>query len=100
MNFVNNEILKMWILWKGTFWNCEFCEKEDFENVNFVKREILKMWIFGYIENFWFCSVYYYPTTVADFLVDGGATFWILQQVIIFSGMGSVWQPPAIINVV
>ena len=57
----------MWILSKMRVWNCEFCEKWDFENVNFVKKwefenvnfglkyefrnvnfvkiEILKMWI-------------------------------------------------------
>ena len=45
MNFVENEILIMWILWKMRFWKCEFCEKWDFDNVNFVKSEILKMWI-------------------------------------------------------
>ena len=49
MNFVENEVLKMWILWKERFWKCEFCEKWDFENVNFVKNEIFKMWIFGLI---------------------------------------------------
>ena len=27
------------------FWNCEFCEKWDFQNVNLVKNENLKMWI-------------------------------------------------------
>ena len=43
MNFVKNDILKMWIL-------C--CEKWDFEIVNFVESEILKMWIFGWIEDF------------------------------------------------
>ena len=40
VNFVKNDILKMWILWKMRLWNCEFCEKIDFENVNFVKSEI------------------------------------------------------------
>ena len=40
VNFVKNEILKMWILGKLWFWNCEFCEKWDFVNVNFGKIEI------------------------------------------------------------
>ena len=40
---VKNEVLKMWILWKMGFWNCEFCEKWDFEIANFVKNEILKL---------------------------------------------------------
>ena len=35
VNFVENEILKMWILRKIRLWNCEFCEKWDFQNVNF-----------------------------------------------------------------
>ena len=26
MNFVKNEILRMWILWKVRFWNCEFLD--------------------------------------------------------------------------
>ena len=47
VNFVKNEILKMWILWKVRFWKGEFCEKWDFEKVNFVKSRIFKMWIFG-----------------------------------------------------
>ena len=25
----------MWILWKMRLWNCEFCEKWDFQNVTF-----------------------------------------------------------------
>ena len=37
--------LKIWILWKMRFWNCEFCERWDFKNVNFVKSGILKLWI-------------------------------------------------------
>ena len=45
MNFVKNETLKMWILWKMIFWKCEFWEKWDFVIVNFVKNEVLKMWI-------------------------------------------------------
>ena len=45
VNFVKNETLKMWILWKMRLWKCEFCEKWDFENVNFVNNEIFKMWI-------------------------------------------------------
>ena len=40
VNFVKNEILKVWILWKMWFWKCEFCENWDFESVNFVKNEI------------------------------------------------------------
>ena len=45
VNFVKNEVLKMWILWKMRFWKCDFCEKWDFEIVNFVKNEISEMWI-------------------------------------------------------
>ena len=41
VNFLKNEILKMWILWKIRLWKC------DFENVNFMKIETLKMWILG-----------------------------------------------------
>ena len=45
MNFLKNRILKMWILSKIRLWNCEFCQKWDFENVNFVKSD--KMWNFA-----------------------------------------------------
>ena len=38
VNFVENETLKLWILWKMSLWNCEFCEKLDFENVISVKN--------------------------------------------------------------
>ena len=49
MNFVKNETLKMWILWKMSFWKmwilskiilgkCEFCQKWDFQNVNFCQK--------------------------------------------------------------
>ena len=54
VNFVNNETLKMWILWKMRFWKCEFYQNCDFENVNFVKNNILKMWIL------WFKSLVYF----------------------------------------
>ena len=27
VNFVQNETLKLWILWKMKLWKCEFCEK-------------------------------------------------------------------------
>ena len=27
VNFVKNESLKMWIMWKMRLWNCEFCEE-------------------------------------------------------------------------
>ena len=49
VNFLQNAILKMWILskmrlWKREFFEkCEFCEKWGFENVNFVKNEASKM---------------------------------------------------------
>jgi len=63
VNFVKNETLKAWILWKMIlwkcefcekkgFWKCEFCEKWDFENVNFVKIETLKFWILWKV-GFW-----------------------------------------------
>ena len=61
VNFVKNEIFKMWILWKMSLWKCEFCQKWGFEDVNFVKNESLKMWIFGQIKDF--CpSVYHLPS--------------------------------------
>ena len=44
-NFVKNDTLRMWMLWKLRLWKCEFCEKWDFENVNFVINETLNMWI-------------------------------------------------------
>ena len=37
--FVKNETLKMWILWKMRHWKCELRKKWDNENVNFVKNE-------------------------------------------------------------
>ena len=40
VNFVKNEILKLWMLSKMRLWNCEFCEIWDFEIVNFVKNKI------------------------------------------------------------
>ena len=67
VNFVKNEIFKMWILWKITFWKCEFCEKSHFENVNFVEKmiflecefvrnKISKMWILSEIEYYSKCE--------------------------------------------
>ena len=41
--FLKKDILKMWFLWLMWFWNCDFCEKYDFENVIFVKNWLLKM---------------------------------------------------------
>ena len=38
-NSLKLDVWKMWILWKMSFWNCEFCEKWILENVNFVKNE-------------------------------------------------------------
>ena len=43
VNFVKNEILRMWILWKMRFWECEFCGKWVLKIVNFVKNEALKI---------------------------------------------------------
>ena len=45
VNFVKNEILELWVLWKLRCKKCEFCEKWDFRNVNFVIIEISEMWI-------------------------------------------------------
>ena len=45
----------MWILWKISFWKCEFCQKWDFENVNFVKNETLKLWILWKVR-LWKCE--------------------------------------------
>ena len=38
VNFVKNEVSKMWILWEMRFQKCEFCEKWGFRNVNFLKN--------------------------------------------------------------
>ena len=38
VNFVKNEISKMWISWKIRFSKCEFREKWGFQNVNFWKN--------------------------------------------------------------
>ena len=38
VNFVKNETLKLWILWKIRLWKCEFCEKSVSENVKFAKK--------------------------------------------------------------
>ena len=54
VNFVKNEILKMWILSKMKIQNYEFCQNWKFKNLNFVKNEIWKMWIFGILQ----CSKY------------------------------------------
>ena len=35
-----NEILKMWILWKMRFWKANFVKKWDSDIVNFVKNDI------------------------------------------------------------
>ena len=40
-NYQEFNVWRIWILWKMRLWNCEFCEKWDFENVNFMKNEIL-----------------------------------------------------------
>ena len=34
--FVENEILKLWILWKMRLRNCDFCEKGDFPACDFL----------------------------------------------------------------
>ena len=49
------DALKIWILWKMRLWNCEFCEKWDFENVLFVNNETLKMWILWKMK-LWICE--------------------------------------------
>ena len=36
VNFVKNETLKMWFLWKMRFWKCEFCLKWDFGKCDFL----------------------------------------------------------------
>ena len=58
VNFVINGTLKLWILSNTRLWNCEFCQKWDFENVNFVKNDISKMWILSKMRlwNFEFCQ--------------------------------------------
>ena len=49
----SNQMLAHW--GKKRFWNCEFCEIWDFENVNCVKNETLKLWILSKIR-FWNCG--------------------------------------------
>ena len=44
-NYWEFDAWKLWILWKMRLWNCEFCQKWDFEIVNFVKNKTLEMWI-------------------------------------------------------
>ena len=64
--------LKMWILWTMRHWNCEFCEKWDFENVNFVKNEILKLWILWKMR-FWnceFCEIWDFEIVNFVILID------------------------------
>ena len=34
VNLVKNDVLKLWILSKIRLWNCDFCEKWNFQNVN------------------------------------------------------------------
>ena len=72
VNFVKNETLKMWILWKIRFSKCEFFEKWDFENVNFVKNETLIMW-FMWKMRFWkceFCEKFDFQ--IVDFWINWG----------------------------
>ena len=45
VNFVKNENLKWWILWKMRHRKNKFCQKWDFQNVIFVKNETLKLFI-------------------------------------------------------
>ena len=79
VNFVTNEILKMWIFWKMRFWKCKFCEKWDFEIVNLVKYETFKMWIFGYVEDFCL-SVSSSILWISDIL-----SYWVSSSVSSFS---------------
>ena len=66
MNFVKNETMQMWILWKMRLCKCEFCEKWDFANVNFVKNETLKMWILWIMRLWiWNCEFYFWHKTYA-----------------------------------
>ena len=53
MNFVKNEILQMWILWKMRFLKCELGEERDFDIVIFFQIQRLhfaEKWEFQY---FW-----------------------------------------------
>ena len=58
--FVTNETLKLWYLWQMRLWNCDFCDKWDFEIVNFVTNETLKLWILWKMRlwNCEFCKIW------------------------------------------
>ena len=55
VNFVEIEILEMWILWQIIFRKCEFCEQWDFKMWILWKNEILKLWFFGQNQDFCPC---------------------------------------------
>ena len=70
MNFVKNETLEMWILWKMRFWYCEFCEKKTFKmwilsKMRFSNHEFLdKLRIFAQCVNVLQCFVVTWPLLI------------------------------------
>ena len=78
MNFVKNEILNAWILWKMRFWKCEFCEKWDFKIVNFGKIENFKMWFLDKMRIF---ATVYWDTFPSLFLESKNiGKYWTTVQ--------------------
>ena len=65
----------MRILWKMRIWNCEFCEKWDFEVVNFLKNENLKCE---------FCQKWQLENV--NFVKNETLKLWILSKMILWNG--------------
>ena len=88
MNFVKNETLKLWILWKIRFWNSEFCQKWDLENVNLVKIKLrlwnwvsCQKWDFQYV-NFWINCGFLFQWAVGGLrgIISLGGLFFRFHQ--------------------
>ena len=95
----------MWMLWKMRFWNCEFCQKCDFEivnfvkkcdfeNVNFVKNATFKMWFLWkmrfskceFLDKLCdFCLIVWY---LANFTSEAMSSIWAME----ISWLGSVYS--------
>ena len=76
-NYQEFDVWKMWFLWKMRFWNCEFCQKWDFEIVNFVENEILKLWILSKMRlwNCEFCEKWGF--VIVNFVKNDSFKMWI-----------------------
>ena len=63
MNFVKNEIMKLWILWKMRLWNCEFREKWDVAKLWIVNRFTRTKWdLFWWLFNY--CVIIFHATNL------------------------------------